>query len=114
MFRCSSIAPLATPVVPPVYWRKARSSCESGTRSKALPRPSASAVESLIEPGRRNAGTIFFTCRSTKSTISPLIPRSSPTLVTTICRTLVFVTTSCTVCAKFSTTTITSAPESFN
>ena len=27
MFRCSSIAPLATPVVPPVYCRNARSSC---------------------------------------------------------------------------------------
>ena len=35
-------------------------------------------------------------------------------LVTTTCFTFVFATTSWTVCAKFSTTTITSAPESFS
>ena len=52
--------------------------------------------------------------RSTKSTSSPFKPRSSPMLVTTTCLTEVLPTTSCTVCAKFSTTTIISAPLSVN
>ncbi len=90
------------------------SSCTSGIRSSFVRRPSASAVDRRIEPGKLQAGTIFFTWRSTKSTMSPLNPSSSPMLVTTTVRTLVFATTSSTVCAKFSTTTITSAPESLS
>jgi hypothetical protein len=45
-------------------------------------------VGQRIDPGSENFGTIFFTCRSTKSTISPLKPSSSPMDVTTTWRTL--------------------------
>ena len=114
MFLLSSIAPFATPVVPPVYCRNAMSSWLSGTRSSARPRPAASASDSRIEPFSVYAGTIFLTRRSTKSTISPLKPSSSPIDVTTTCFTPVLPITCDTVLAKFSTQTSTVAPESFN
>ena len=112
MLRWSSIAPFATPVVPPVYCRNAMSSWPSGTRSSARWRPSASASESRIDPGSVKRGTIFFTWRSTKSTMMPLNPSNSPIDVTMMLRTFVCPMIACKVCAKFSTTTIVSAPES--
>ena len=114
MLRCSSIAPLATPVVPPVYWRNAMSSWPSGTVSSLRRRPSASTSDSRSAPATSYAGIIFFTRRSTRSTISPLNPSSSPMVVTIGMRIFVLPITSCSVCAKFSTMTITSAPESFS
>ena len=45
--------------------------------------------------GIDQAGIIFFTCRSTKSTMMPLKPSSSPMLVTITCRTFVRPSTSC-------------------
>ncbi len=112
MFRLSSIAPFATPVVPPVYCRNAMSSCPMSTRSSVRLRPSASASDSRIEPGSEYCGIIFLTRRSTRSTTMPLKPSSSPIDVTTVWRTLVLPTTSATTFAKFSTHTSTSAPES--
>ena len=82
MLRCSSTAPFATPVVPPVYCRNAMSSWPIGTRS-SLPR--AARRQRVGEPdGLRqlHAGIIFFTRRSTRSTMMPLKPSSSPMLVT--------------------------------
>ncbi len=84
------------------------------TRSSARLRPSASASDRWIEPGSEYFGIIFFTRRSTRSTIRPLKPRSSPIDVTTVCRTFVLPTTSATTLAKFSTHTSTSAPESLS
>ena len=65
MLRLSSIAPFATPVVPPVYCRNAMSSCPISTRSSVRLRPSASASDRRIEPGSENFGIIFFRWRST-------------------------------------------------
>ena len=59
------------------------SSWPISTRSSVRLRPSASASDRRIEPGSENFGTIFFTRRSTKSTIRPLKPSSSPIDVTT-------------------------------
>ena len=68
--------------------------CTAGTRCRraragraraCVRRPSASASDSRIEPGRLHAGIIFFTWRSTRSTMRPLKPSSSPMLVTMTC-----------------------------
>ena len=112
MFRCSSIAPFATPVVPPVYCRNAMSSCDSGTRSSVRRRPSASTSDRWTALAIDQGFTIFFTRRTTKLTSTPFAPSSSPIDVTITCFTFVLPRTSASVCAKFSSTTITSAPES--
>ena len=52
--RCSSVAPLDTPVVPPVYCRKATSSGFSSTGLSGSARPRASAV---VEADRSRAAT---------------------------------------------------------
>ena len=67
-----------------------------------------------IAPGSSNAGTIFFTLRTTKFTIMPFTPSMSPSDATITCFTGVLGSTSSSVVAKFSRITITSAPESFN
>ncbi|MNT66159.1 hypothetical protein D3C72_2042000 [compost metagenome] len=63
--RCSSTAPLLTPVVPPVYCSRAMSSgLMSGFLS--VPRvPWATASLKRTAPGRSNVGTIFLTLRTT-------------------------------------------------
>ena len=83
MLRCSSIAPFATPVVPPVYCRNAMSSCaERHALERALAARRRARRTAGSSPGSDHAGTIFFTCRSTKSTMMPLKPSSSPIDVT--------------------------------
>ena len=79
-----------------------------------MPRPAASASLKLTEPGNEKAGTIFFTRRTTRLTMTPLKPSSSPRLETITCLTVVFAITCCTVWAKFSSTMIASAPESLS
>ncbi len=52
MFRCRSIAPLDTPVVPPVYCRKAMSSWPTAKGFMVFPAPSASTSLKRTAPGR--------------------------------------------------------------
>ena len=111
--RCDSIAPLDTPVVPPVYCRNATSSWASGTGRYVRRAPSASASAKRTAPGSSNGGTIFFTRRTAKSTMRPRTgPSSSPIDASTTVRTGVCAITCCSVAAKFSRMTIASAPES--
>ena len=113
MFRWVSIAPLETPVVPPVYWRNARSSPFNSAVPAAAPRPEASASFQRIAPSILKRGTIFLTCRTTRFTSADLgKPSMSPRPVTTTCFTLVSPMHSSSTCPKFSSTTIARAPES--
>ena len=57
-----SIAPLAEPVVPPVYCRKAMSSAVSLTRVNGLCAPRCMASSSGMASGMCHLGTIFLTC----------------------------------------------------
>ena len=110
-----SIAPFETPVVPPVYCRKARSSWPRSICCSAWRAPAASTSRKRWWPGSDHAGTCLRTVRTTKSTMAPFgKPSSSPTLVTTTCFTCVRPMTSCSTCAKFSRITTVSAPESFS
>ena len=107
------MAPLATPVVPPVYCRKATSSCVCGTGVKGSLAPSASTVLKRVARGSSNAGTIFLTWRTTKFTRLPLAkPSMSPMEATTTCSTAVRASTCCSVLAKFSRMMMALAPES--
>jgi hypothetical protein len=111
--RCVSIAPFATPVVPPVYCRKAMSPCSMSTLGSDLPLPRASASLNRIAPSMRYSGIAFFTYFSMKLTMAPFGNDSmSPTPVVTTWRTEVSFNTSDTVAAKLSSTTIADAPES--
>ncbi len=84
MFRCVSIAPFATPVVPPVYCRKAMSSRAMATSANGAAAPRASAAGKSTAPSMRQSGTIFFTCLMTKLTIQRFGAGSmSPTCVVT-------------------------------
>ena len=79
--------------------------------------PAAAAIIFLyeIEPGSENAGTSFFTLRTTRLTIVPFTkPSMSPMVATTTCLTLVLATTCCKVVAKFSSTMMASEPESIS
>ena len=115
MLRCVSIAPLDTPVVPPVYCRKAMSSCVRVTGLNCAAAPRASAERKVMAPSMRQSGTIFFTFLMTKLTIQRLGTGSrSPSCVVITCSTGVFLITCCRVLAKFSTMTMALAPESFN
>ena len=110
-----SMAPLATPVVPPVYCRKARSSGPSATSSSASARPVASAARKGTAPGSRHGGTAFFTCLSTALVSSRCSGGSrSPACVVTTLRKAVAAITCSSVWAKFSSTTMATAPESFS
>ena len=60
-----SMAPLETPVVPPVYCRKAMSSWVSGGSTSLRRAPCASADLKLVVPGMFHAGTSFFLCLTT-------------------------------------------------
>ncbi len=96
MLRWVSIAPLATPVVPPVYWRKAMSSLFTSTGSKRAERPRSSAARSVMAPSMRHAGTIFLTCLMTKLTSQRFgIGSRSPICVVITCSTAVLPMTCC-------------------
>ena len=102
--RCVSVAPLATPVVPPVYCRKATSSSPTATGFGADFRPSASTVLNGIEAGSLYGFTAFFTCRETRFTIAPLRPMRSPGVTTTTLSRRTSGSASSTVWPKFSST----------
>ncbi len=114
MLRWSSVAPLETPVVPPVYCRKATSPGDNFGLLKVRPRPAESASLNDTAPGSDQAGTIFLTRRTTRLTITPLMPSRSPMLATMTCFTAVLAITCSTVWAKFSSTMTASAPESLS
>ena len=63
--RCSSTAPLLTPVVPPVYCNTATSSGPSVGRLSVALVPRAMASLKRTACGSLNAGTSFFTWRTT-------------------------------------------------
>ncbi len=65
MLRCSSTAPLLTPVVPPVYCSTAMSSRRISGRLKVAARPCAIASLKRTACGSSKAGTSFFTLRTT-------------------------------------------------
>ncbi len=115
MFRCVSTAPLETPVVPPVYCRKATSSPDTSTGSSFSEAPFASASLKRTAPGSEYAGTILRTLRITKLVIADFgKPSRSPIPVTTTLRTGVRAITCSSVAAAFSKMTITVAPESLS
>ena len=91
------------------------SSGPSGTSSSVCARPACSAAPNAIAFGIRHGGTIFFTCFTTRLVSSALgCGKRSPTCVVTTALIGVAGSTSCSVCAKFSSTTIAVAPESFS
>ena len=72
MLRCVSIAALATPVVPPVYCRKAMSCGPTPTGCELQCRAlSASALLKAMRPACSRRGTCLRTWRSTKFTSAP-------------------------------------------
>ena len=88
IFRCVSIAPLDTPVVPPVYCKNAVSFIDISTPVKSIFTPSFKTSVNDIVPFILNFGTNFLTFLATKLIIFPLKPRRSPTVVTTTLSTL--------------------------
>jgi hypothetical protein len=113
--RLTSVAPLDTPVVPPVYCRKAGSSCPADDGVSFIRAPSATAALKRMASASVYAGTIFLTLRTTKLTTVPLsMPNRSPMLATTTCFTCVVAITCSSVAAKFSRITMASAPESIS
>ena len=74
MLRCVSIAPLATPVVPPVYCRNAMSSGPIGTSSQRLPAAVLARHVREVDRAARCAtpAPCFFTCLTTRLTSSRL------------------------------------------
>ena len=114
-FRCVSMAPLDTPVVPPVYCKSATSSLESSTGVKPLPCPIDNASRKLTAPGRFHSGTIFLTYFTAALTMVRFMKgNKSPTCVVMMCLTGVRDRTLSRVFAKFSMIMIALAPESFN
>jgi len=113
MVLCSSIAPLDTPVVPPVYCSTATSSALISGATSFIDRPAASAALKVVCPGSDQAGTILR--RTMKSTIGPLgKPSRSPIAATTTCLMSVWAIACCKVAAKFSSTRMACAPESLS
>ena len=108
-----SMAPFATPVVPPVYWRNARSSWPSVTGASLCCFPFSTAALKSAAPSMFQGFTCLRTRRITKLTIRDFgKDRKSPTAVTSTCFNFVRGSTASTTCAKFSSTTIPVAPES--
>ena len=83
--------------------------------ANAAERPAATAALNLTWPGSDQAGTIFFTRRTTKFTIGPLgKPSRSPIAATTTVRKGWLAMAFCSVVAKFSSTMAATAPESLS
>jgi len=116
--RCSSTAPLLTPVVPPVYCSTAMSSGPTwaGCSVMRRPRASASLKRTVFTPaGRLKAGTIFFTRRTTWLTRAPFTrPSMSPMLASTTVFVGTWSITWARVAAKFSRMMMALAPESLS
>ena len=81
MFLWSSMAPLEIPVVPPVYCKKATSPRPIMGLEKVRSLPNFKASLNRIH-GKSHGGTSFLILRATKLITSPLMPRSSPRLLT--------------------------------
>ena len=112
--RWSKVAPLATPVVPPVYCRNATSSSEMETGFGGVRAPSAITRVNGTDFGRLKGFTAFFTCRDTRLMTAPFSPMRSPGVtITMVCRSRDG-SASSTVCPKFSRTKRILAPESIN
>lgn len=109
------MAPLGTPVVPPVYCSTARSSIEMVGAVNGRPAPLASTFGSVSAPSIRQGGTIFLMWRAARFTSGAFSPPSrSPGPVTTMCLSWPRSATLCSVWAKFSRMTMTAAPLSSN
>ena len=117
MLPCVSTAPLATPVVPPVYCRKAMSSWCKGSSRRRCARPVRKAALNSMAPSIFQGGTIFFTYLTTALVSNSFSTGSrSPTSVVITCKRSAGLRsiTACTVWAKFSSTTRVVAPESLS
>ncbi len=114
MLRWVSVAPFATPVVPPVYCRKASSSAVSTASRCGRRRPWASASRNRIAPGIEKAGTSFLTYFTAALTMNRFGARSrSPSSVTTTLGEPISARTSSRLCAKLATMTTALTPASF-
>src|SRR5471030_2540889 len=113
--RWVSIAPLATPVVPPVYCSTATSLASGLTSLIGWPWPLANTSLNLIALGKWYAGTIFFTYLMTLLISRRLSGGNrSATSVTITCLTAVLGTTFSARCAMLARQTRALAPESLN
>ncbi len=113
MLRWVSIAPLATPVVPPVYCRNARSSGPISTFGNVPREPAASASLKRTAFGSENGGTSFLTYLTTTFVMNDFgKPRRSPSALVMTCSHGVPSMTDAVVCAKLSSTRSARAPES--
>ena len=113
--RCSSTAPLAMPVVPPVYCSAAMSSAVTSTGENWWRSPSRSASLKRMLRSSWNGGTSFLLWRTTQLTMLPLSqPSVSPMLQTMIFSSWRCAGQFCTVAPKFSSTIITLAPLSWS
>ena len=111
-FRCVNMAPFATPVVPPVYCKKARSweVRSTGVNVKFL--PFVIAALNAIALGIVILGTFLWIYFKTKSTINALgCGNISPTFVMIIFFIDVIAKACWTVSTKFAKTKIVCAPE---
>ena len=108
-----STAPLGTPVVPPVYCRKAMSPAPTGASSRGCAAPCSIASSSATACAMCQGGTSRRRWRTTTCVTSSRIGGiRSPTPVTTTAsaRPGWRASTACSVCAKFSSTTMARAP----
>ncbi len=113
--RCVSTAPFETPVVPPVYCRKATSCGASSTGRRVSAAPALNASLKCTAPGSVQSGTRRFTYRMTRLTMGPFgKPSWSPMPVTTTLRTGVRSMTCCSTAQAMSQTTMVVAPESLS
>ena len=109
MLRWVSMAPFETPVVPPVYCRKARSSWVISTFFSSAPAPRLSAVFSACAFGKSCAAPAFHVFDDEIDDGALGEAEQVAHLVSTTCLTGVFASTSSSVAAKFSMMTMTSA-----
>ena len=84
------MAPFETPVVPPVYCKKAMSSEKISCFLNLYPPPIDNAFLKETDEGKENLGTIFFIYLTTKLTKPPFtVPSISPISETITCLILV-------------------------
>ena len=113
--RWRSVAPLATPVVPPVYCRNATSSGPISTGRSVISCPMESASLNGVAPGNDYCRHhLLHPAHDEIDDRAFQDPSRSPIDATTTCFTAVRATASCTACAKFSRTMMASAPQSLS
>ena len=113
ILRCNKTAPLDTPVVPPVYCKKAMSSSLRLGLVKPWPEPILRAWFNLTQ-GKFQCGISFLIWRAIKLMITPFGPRLSPMLLTITFFTSPWLAISWYTWAKFSSITKTDAPLSWS